>query len=197
MSAEPISVNDKKVMKTLDKLQTFDALYPDEQAKSEAVTAKKDMTSNERKQDPMPKGVNIDEKDIRIGIAMANTDGYKKKVLPVQKLEVWGPKNVLNMDSKVEKGVNIDYETINKQKRRYMSGYKEYVTEEEFLKLPSVNKLSLQGKYMPFLIKPEPEVIWGNIPFQDSNAYAGYNRKLSSFNGMPYTSNSNVYIPME
>lgn len=194
---QPIAIPDSKVEKQIDKLQTFDALYPDDQAKSEAITAKKEFTQSEKKVQPEPKTIDIEEINIRQGIALANTDGYKKKTLPTQKLEVWGPGYTLNMNAAPEKGVNIDYETINKQKRRHMSGNKEYVSEEEFLRLPSVDKLTLQGKYMPFLIKPEPEEIWGNIPFEDSNAYAGYNRKLSSFNGMPYTATSQPFVRME
>lgn len=194
---QPLSIPDAKVEKSIDKLQTFDALYPDQQAKSEAVTAKKEFTKSEKEQAPVPKTIDIEETNIRQGISMANTDGYKKKTLGTKKLEVWGPGYTVNMDAKPVTGVNIDYETINKQKRRHMSGHKEYVSEEEFLRLPSVDKLTLQGKYMPFLIKPEPEEIWGNIPFQDSNAYAGYNRRLADYNGLPYTATSGINLRME
>ena len=135
---QPIAIPDSKVEKQIDKLQTFDALYPDEQAKSEAISAKKDFSSSEKKVQPEPKSIDIEETDIRQGIALANTDGYKKKTLPTQKLEVWGPGYTLSMNAGPEKGVNIDYETINKQKRRHMSGNKEYVSDEEFLRLPSV-----------------------------------------------------------
>lgn len=178
-----IKMPGEKVVNQIDKEHAFDAKYPEEQAKAEASELKKDFTKASKANPPQIKMYEIEESDLEAGTALAYTNGYKKKEIPMLKTTGWNGK--MEMSNEKVSGIKVDYEVINKEKRRYTSGYHDLASEDEFLKLPSVNKMNLAGFREPYFIRPAPEELWGNIPYADSNAVAGYDRK-TSFQGLPY-----------
>jgi len=175
-TVEEIKLSDKKIIDSIDKQHAFEAQYPDTQAKAEASEIKADFTKAAKKPLPQIKMYEIEDSDIYKGTALAYSDGYKKKTLQTRKTVGWDSKMEMGHDS--VKGIKIDYETINKEKRRYTSGYGGFASEEEFLRLPSANKMNLAGFREPFLIKPAPDTLYGNLCYADSNAVAGYDRKF-------------------
>jgi exopolyphosphatase/pppGpp-phosphohydrolase len=181
---EEIKLPSQKIADSLNSAHEFDALYPENQARAEAAELKSDFTKASKKQGPQIKMYDIEESDIYKGLAIGSTNGYKKKEIPMQKTTSWNGK--MEMSAEKIKGITIDYETINREKRRFTSGYRDLATEEQFLTLPSFNKMNLAGFREPYLIYPAPEVLYGNIPYQDSNAVAGYDRKFASFQAQPY-----------
>ena len=160
-------------MNVLNKLHAYDDLYPDEQAGIEARRLKRDCTPDDA---PAPKMIEISEAAVDKGKALGMTCGYERKVMPIRKTAVFDPSAIKMGYTQNSKPVKIDYETVNTEKMRHTSGYRTTVSEEEFLRLPAANKMNLAGFRQPFLTKPAPTEMYGNIGFQDANARAGYER---------------------
>jgi len=160
-------MNQSKLTKLIEKEIAIDEKFPIEQAVVEKIDI--DTTPS------VIKGENVSNKNLNYGFQSANQDGLQN-----DKKFMYNP--VLSFDGKIKvsdpkhKYVKVEYETINEEKRRMMSGYRKVLSLEEFYTLPGSEKTKLQGGKQPFILYPGMNSM-GNIPYADTNAASGKRRK--------------------
>lgn len=160
-------MNQSKLTKLIEKEIAIDEKFPIEQAVVEKVSVETEPS--------VEKGEKVSEKNLDEGFSKANQDGHEgdKKFMyhPVLsfngKIKVRDPKH---------EHVRVEYEIINEEKRRMMSGHRKVLSLEEFYTLPGSEKTKLQGGKQPFVLYPGMNSA-GNIPYADTNAVSGKRRK--------------------
>lgn len=130
--------------KTIERIRNFDSKYPFEQAEMEKESIKTVSEST-----PSDK---VTEKEKWDAFSRANQEGHANKkeytyVLPTYdgKVKTMVPKDT---------GVKIDYETINEEKRRVVSGYRPVLTKQEYETMPETEKAKVAGAKEPFDLYP-------------------------------------------
>jgi hypothetical protein len=143
-----------KITKTIKKTTVFDEKYPYEQAELEKETMNVVKLPEETDK--------IMSKEMVDAFNETAQDGLKNDKKYMYELPVFDGKMRIKKEEPVL--VNIDYETINKEKLRMISGRREVKTLQELVVMPEQEKLKLAGAKEPYLLFPGMNKS-GNIPF--------------------------------